>query len=67
MQQAQVQPMLSVSMDDTGLLRKQLQREITCLEMQLERLRRRAGALDLDTLKTYEEMICSRQDVLESI
>lgn len=54
-------------MEDTTLLRKQLQREINCLKLQLDRLRRRDELLDHVTLQTYEEMISSREDMLSAL
>jgi|GEM_PF-3738456 len=55
--------------DNGGQLRvqKQLKREITCLERQLERLRLRRDLLDDATLSTYEDMIMSRQAMLDEI
>ena len=64
---AHLKSALQPPMEDTRILRKQLQREITCLELQLDRLRRRDEYLDVITLHTYEEMISSRRDMLESL
>ncbi len=58
---------LHFPMEDTAVLKKQLQREINCLEMQLERLRRRDAHLDLITLQTYEDMINARRDMLDGL
>jgi len=58
---------LKVAYNNTSLIRQQLVREITCLERQLERLRLRDELLDLTTLQTYEEMISSRRDMLDSL
>lgn len=58
---------LAVPKDDNGLLKKQLRREIACLEAQLDRLRRRDEFLDVITLQTYEEMISTRQEMLDSL
>ncbi|WP_096085660.1 hypothetical protein [Agaribacterium haliotis] len=58
---------LPANLEDTSLLKSQLQREIHCLEMQLSKLRRRDDFLDLVTLQTYQEMISSRQDMLDSL
>lgn len=43
---------------------KQLLREITCLERQLDRLRVRKDLLDESTVSDYREMIHSRQVIL---
>lgn len=51
----------------TVALKKQLCREIDCLERQLERLRLRNDMLDLTTRKTYEDMINSRRDIVENL
>lgn len=67
MHSANFRSALQPSMEDTTILRKQLQREINCLTLQLERLRRRDELLDHVTLQTYEEMISSRQDMLDAI
>ena len=53
--------------NDTGLIRRQLQREISCLERQLERIRRVEEFRDLVTLQTYEEMINSRKEMLADL
>ena len=44
--------------------RRQLERELVCLERQLERLRRFTGEVDTRTYDTYTEMISSRQQRL---
>lgn len=67
MHSANLRSALQPVMEDTSLLRKQLQREINCLRTQLERLHRRDEYLDLITLQTYEEMISSREDMLNSL
>jgi len=53
--------------EDTTMLRKQLVREINCLELQLERLRHRDVGVDLVTLQTYEEMISARRNMLDGL
>ncbi|VUD67518.1 hypothetical protein TDB9533_03833 [Thalassocella blandensis] len=45
-------------------LKAQLEREISCLVKQLERLKYLDGYLDNSTIKTYEDMISSRKDML---
>lgn len=65
-QLAEVRP-FSIPKDDTTMLKKQLRREIACLEFQLERLKKRDEFLDLITLQTYEEMIGTRRDMLDSL
>ena len=47
--------------------RKQLSREIKCLERQLERLRYLNGHFDRRTQVTYEEMIASRKELLDAL
>jgi len=64
---SQKRPIEGADIRDTELLKKQLQREIACLEIQLERLRRFDLSIDVVTLQTYEEMISSRQNMLESL
>ncbi len=64
MRQQQKVNMLRQSSNDTHRYYRQLQREISCLEFQLERLRRREDCLDLTTLSTYEEMIRTRRNML---
>ena len=44
--------------------KKQLQRELTCLERQLERLKKFDGDIDQVTFETYQEMIDTRQKLL---
>lgn len=58
---------IDAPIQDTKIVRYRLQREISCLQMQLERLRRRGDILDLVTLQTYEEMISSRREMLDSL
>lgn len=67
MNRAHQMQQLSVAYNNTSLMRQQLIREITCLERQLERLRLRDEMLDLSTLQTYEEMITSRKELLDSL
>lgn len=67
MHYAQTHSPFQFAMEDAPSLRKQLLREINCLEMQLERLRRRDEFLDLVTLQTYEEMIVARKEALNSL
>lgn len=67
MQYSTMRPYLQLKMEDTSLLRKKLQREINCLEIQLDRLHRRDDVLDFVTQQTYEEMIQSRRGVLDSL
>ena len=67
MHSANIQSALQPAREDTAVLRKQLQREINCLELQLHRLKRRDEPLDLVTLQTYEDMIMARRDMLESL
>ena len=58
---------LPANREDTSMLQSQLQREITCLEMQLSRLRRRDEFLDIITLQTYQEMISARKEMLDTL
>ena len=58
---------LGVPRHNTLALQQQLIREITCLERQLERLRLRDDLADMTTLQTYEEMINSRRELLQSL
>ena len=53
--------------EDTRLLRKQLEREINCLELQLERLNKNGIHIDNVTAQTYSEMITWRLAMLESL
>ncbi|ACR12039.1 hypothetical protein [Teredinibacter turnerae] len=67
MNRAHQMQQLSVAYNNTSVMRQQLIREITCLERQLERLRLRDEMLDFATLQTYEEMISSRKELLDSL
>ena len=58
---------LPANREDTSMLQSQLQREITCLEMQLSRVRRRDEFLDIITLQTYQEMISARKEMLDTL
>ncbi len=53
--------------DETTLLKKQLIREIACLERQLERVRAREEFAEYNTLETYEDMIESRRKMLNNL
>lgn len=55
------------SMEDRHILRKQLMREITCLERQLSRLNLRPEMMPPLTIKTYEDMIASRKFILDEV
>lgn len=57
----------SLSTEDSHILRKQLMREITCLERQLSRLNQRPEAMPSLTIKTYEDMIASRKAMLAEV
>lgn len=57
----------SSSSEDNHILRKQLMREITCLERQLSRLNLRPETMPPLTIKTYEDMIASRKDILAEV
>ena len=46
--------------------RKQIKRELLCLERQIDRLRRFEGEIDTRTVSTYQEMIESRHQILKS-
>ncbi len=50
--------------EDSVSLKAQLEREINCLLKQLERLQYIDGYLDASTVKTYEDMISDRRDML---
>lgn len=50
-----------------ALMKKQLIREISCLERHLQRLRSRDELLDSGTLQTYEDMISSRKQMLDNL
>lgn len=54
------------SRDSSALIRR-LEREITCLERQLERLVMLDGTLDKRTNDTYQEMIVSRREMLSDL
>lgn len=53
--------------EDNHTLRKQLMREIMCLERQLSRLNMRPETMPSLTIKTYEDMIASRKEMLVNI
>ncbi|MFT7559887.1 MAG: hypothetical protein ACI93R_001802 [Flavobacteriales bacterium] len=67
MRQQQKVNTLTLTSNDTRLYCRQLLREISCLEFQLERLRRREDCLDSATLSTYEEMIRTRRNMLADL
>ncbi|MFL0800207.1 MAG: hypothetical protein K6L81_09895 [Agarilytica sp.] len=52
---------------ESGLLIRRLEREISCLERQLERLFMLDGHIDKRTQDTYSEMISSRKDMLSEL
>ncbi len=58
---------LGADLNDTRLLKLQLAREIASLEGQLFRLRTRNDVIDYTTIETYEEMLLSRQRILETL
>ncbi len=53
--------------NDNGALVNQLNREISCLQRQLDRLKLLDGNLDGRTLETYQEMISSRRKMLSEM
>lgn len=55
------------SVRDSGAVKKQLMREITCLERQLDRLRHRDVSWDIASFQTYEDMISTRRSMLRSL
>ena len=67
MSQAQQVRELRANYSDSSQARKQLIREISCLERQLERLKQRSGMLDMTTERTYAEMIYSRKEMLDAL
>ncbi len=52
---------------DSNSLIRRLEREITCLERQLERLVMLDGTLDKRTHDTYQDMIVSRREMLSDL
>lgn len=58
---------LGADLNDVGLLKQQLAREITSLEGQLFRLKTRNDMIDYNTLQTYEDMIISRKRTLDGL
>lgn len=67
MNQAQQTLLAPTHQSDVIRMKAQLAREIECLERQLARIRMRDDLLDIMTLQTYEEMISSRKEILESL
>lgn len=67
MNQAQQTLLAPSYQTDVIRMKAQLIREIECLERQLSRIRMRDDLLDMITLQTYEEMISSRQEILETL
>ncbi len=53
--------------EDSQALVQQLEREITCLSRQLERLKLLDGTLDSRTESTYQDMINSRLEILNEL
>jgi len=54
-------------LDDSSALICQLEREITCLERQLDRLRLLNRDLDRRTEETYQDMIINRKEMLSQL
>lgn len=52
---------------ESSMLKKQLEREINCLERQLERIRVKEEFAEVETLSTYEDMIESRRKMLSNL
>ena len=67
MSQAQHVNQSIASYSDSSRARKQLIREISCLERQLERMKHRDNVLDVTTERTYAEMIYSRREMLDAL
>ncbi len=67
MSQAQHVGQSVASYSDTSHARKQLIREISCLERQLQRMKQRDNVLDATTERTYAEMIYSRKEMLSAL
>lgn len=67
MSQAQHVGQSLASYSDTSRARKQLIREISCLERQLQRMKQRDSVLDVTTERTYAEMIYSRREMLDAL
>lgn len=53
--------------EDSHALVQQLEREITCLSRQLDRLKLLDGTLDSRTESTYQDMINSRIEILNEL
>lgn len=57
----------SQSFDDNSALIRRVQREISCLERQLERLVTFEDNVDKRTQDTYSEMISTRKEILTNL
>ncbi len=57
----------SQSFDDSSALIRRIQREISCLQRQLERLVTFEGNVDKRTQDTYSEMISTRKEILTNL
>ena len=57
----------SGAQEDSHVLRKQLMREITCLERQVSRIKMRPDTMTSTTVKTYEDMIATRKSLLAEV
>lgn len=52
---------------DTSMLKQQLEKEVTCLVRQLDRVRTNDEHTDCATLKNFESMIESRRKMLHNL
>lgn len=55
------------SIDDKQTLKKQLMREIMCLELQISRMQLQHDGFSSSTVSTYEEMISTRKKMLSDL
>lgn len=53
--------------DDSTALIRRIEREISCLQRQLERLVTFEGNVDKRTQDTYSEMISTRKEILSNL
>lgn len=67
MSQAQSQFGVSININHTGQLRRQLISEITGLERQVHELKLQGRGVDFSLMASYQELIKSRKDLLKKL
>ncbi|MDO3388650.1 hypothetical protein QWI17_22580 [Gilvimarinus sp. SDUM040013] len=58
---------ISININHTGLLRRQLISEITGLERQVHELKLQGQGVDFSLMASYQELIKSRKDLMKKL